>query len=780
MPDRFTLIHVPGNQELADEFKSNVDFYMRDLQNWNWHDTQKDAWAHDSIGGKREEYNFRISANTKLGKIPFDKFKKARAAEIANKLNDALSDEEKQSLLNEQNLLNSSSTWIDFGSKMETYENAKRKGNVFLSDTHDRDNKSDIAPSVVMATVSTFTAPIFAPYTINVALDTYQNEKHNMPQINWMLEKAKPLLEGRYEMMQSVNYKLAAHEELPDTLFDNKASHFKKLVENGLIHYKNHKDDGKYFTSTGRKEYQDQLSFSHIRKYAHQANGLSKAYDDAVDAMHHSSEWDKICAYYIDKAQKENDTAAMSAWKNINNLRAYARDKGLLQKVYADSLYSVGVDKDHLKNLVVPALNKLSESEQFYTFLANSVNEYAAYARAHPQEIEKQEEEAKKAGKIDEKMATLDYSGVHDKEALLHKTMLSQMDLMFSKSEYQEAAVTALKNAAVVGTFFIPGVGWAAGLAVAAGTGVALEGVDLATAYYGGYKKLSDEEQKEIRAQLADKCALERRLTEAELGKDKRNEVFGDGAWFTSIKNSHLTQDCKNYAQECHQDEMEAKNRLSQMNNDELKAALAWAVHSGSTSGKPVFEMVQGCFDLADMTEEGRAQYIANHEKAMTSAIAAKDVSPELKQEDDVIKVYKSGLYLYGSEQLLSAMAGKNPLAEKRAKLYQDFNGEEAEAMKTLEKAMMESNAVVSEANLRKQLIDKWKMAGKPKVNNEENEENAEGTLLQTLSKSADGPTTKDTLEKNAQTRESEELFDEEGIPKAFQDVNLFNDDYYR
>ena len=216
------------------------------------------------------------------------------------------------------------------------------------------------------------------------------------------------------------------------------------------------------------------------------------------------------------------------------------------------------------------------------------------------------------------------------------------------------------------------------------------------------------------------------------------------------------------------------------MNNDELKAALAWAVHSGSTSGKPVFEMVQGCFDLADMTEEGRAQYIANHEKAMTSAIAAKDVSPELKQEDDVIKVYKSGLYLYGSEQLLSAMAGKNPLAEKRAKLYQDFNGEEAEAMKTLEKAMMESNAVVSEANLRKQLIDKWKMAGKPKVNNEENEEDAEGTLLQTLSKSANGPTTKDTLEKNAQTRESEESFDEEGIPKAFQDVNLFNDDYYR
>lgn len=639
---KYRLIHTPSNQALCDEYENKIQYFINDKEDNFWSDDFYPAWKDDRIGGmriamgKRQQYQEMFIQNT------FEQFKKARLAELDALLESENSISDKREMRNEKYHLEQSNSYSEFGKKMGFIDSYFHS--IFPNNPDNNEDKK---------------------------------------QIIWTHEKTNPIIDGRYEMMQSIAFQMVQGNNLPK--ITPQTEYFRQQITNGVQYYKDHKNDGAYATKDGREHWIDNLSFQYIRTYAHQANGYTETLNDALYAITSSPEWPYICKYFENKANKEQKYQEAACWEQ--GTIEYLRQLAVKKNVSINNIISSGIDFKNIKSLVQPALYDLNKAEQLYTYISNCVNEYNTYKKEHPQEIENL-----KPSKKD--YVSLNPHAYLDMISQTSGTLRSLSNRMVSDHQAIYTTYEVGKQALIDSSFFIPGYG----LAIGGGLWVA----NISTI----------EEQDKMIKYIADKV---------------------DFSWATEIKNSHVIEEGYRIVKDAQKSIKKNKNRLKSISDEDFRHAVTWAWKNGDVNTGALMDIINEAQEWPTFSEKEKQELKDFWEGERQRAIQLKKENPEDPEITEIEQEYsrfvmccraaETGNYFthaYVGSEVEKALKGDSRFVAIK-KNAQKFNTTEQKMLEDVETALSAQFATEYEANMRTELVLKWRQAGRPIVNEENN-----------------------------------------------------------
>ena len=678
MPDRFTLINVPGNQELADDVTHSIQFYLNDLNDDTLHDNVKEAWKHPAVGGKREEINARIAANKTLDDNSFQHFRLKRQAEINERLAaENISEKERARLTSEKENLVAADGWVDFGKRMTVYSKSKLPQQQWIGanayevyDSYDAAEKSwdwnwwDSWVNVV---------------DWGRASDQGTNLDENSPQINMLVKKVPQLLETRFNMYQSINSKMTAHETLPTALGNTSSKALLSKIVDGYAKYK----DGIAWYKRRSTELNDLAN--EVDMYAYQANGLAGAYEDALNAVYHSPEWKAVCAYQAEQARKKGDWGAEMAWKDPESLESLMRGRGYFAKINTARIPKPE-EKDKTEwasyNRSWKALERLNNAEQMYGFVANHVNQYASDMQKNPQEAEKY---AQDAADVQNSVFKLNFDVQKKYADNLHDTVISVFDRMSKQGALVDATLTG-------GAYALDFAVWGFALTAATGATGVSGGIGAVPAY-----------SMAIGGSLAASAAIE-------AGKDALLEYSKDSTiskWFgehyDALKDDHIVEHCKMICRKNEEEEIQAMNRAKIIQDSPFyDKALSYGAENANDNDRTVFEFVQ---EARAMKKWSPQELQAFEEKCAKKNF--EEMDPFEKRNICLLNAVKTGRY-WSNALLATDKIELHNDNDDHQKMRLDLNSENAKMLGALTVSIGRRDGALLEADLSAELLEKY------------------------------------------------------------------------
>lgn len=373
--NKYRLVAIPSNAEQISRYETALSTYMTNKVDRWLLDTLPEAWKEDNVGGLRASMLQRIRYQNLLHKNNFEQFREARIQELRQ--------------------------IITYIAKLPNYsreqlrEMAKPYGEEFALLTKKKDNN----PS--QYEIQNYQD--FALVTRKMDQYRYRFYVHpqddNKQQVEWTRELIPQIINNRYEMMQSIAFRVANNENLDSVPLE--AENYVKKVLEGMGCYLEHKDDNVYWftiAETTDVNERDKESFKFIKTPAFEMQGLAETLGDAITAIFNSPEWPIICQYYYNKEDE------LSRTQSVHRSRASHWDDGSkqsievlsnAQEINIKSLAQSGVEYETYIDYVLPNLRELHKNEQMYNFLVKHINEFNEYKRTHPEEIEKLTQQVK-------------------------------------------------------------------------------------------------------------------------------------------------------------------------------------------------------------------------------------------------------------------------------------------------------------------------------------------------------------------------------------------------
>lgn len=748
--ERFKLMELESNQALIDLIENTLQLYLDTKADNFFYDDLKDAWKNDSVGGKRAELNARIDLSKQIAPADFASFKKDRSMEIQQQLQSKqLSQRQRASLVYEQALLQKANSFVEFGNSMGIYEKyqsslEKREVSSDLSAMVKDGLTGVLAPGAVLLGTglsineaeSHFAStkilesmgkksdlkPITVSDYLFATMKDFTAQNNNNKQFNWTLEKVDEFVRSRYEMMQSISYALAAHKPLPDKLAGHSgAADMLATIKQGIKNYVENEDKSWYIPKRVLEERNDTLAYKNIYEHLHKTKGMIDAYTDAVEAIKRSPEWPKIRAYQMAKAASKNNKLEKVAWKKPENIMAYLRMNGHIPSLKAATLYSVSNDTTMVGSKIIPSLNELNEAEAMYKYMAQCVNDYTAYARKHPAEIEMLVQKADPQ----EEIFLPNYADTAKISTTSNKKLYNLAERMLSKENYKEGLHATVTTVVGTGLFFIPGVGLVAGMGGAMAVG-ALDGLLLE------YEKDN----------------------QTDVWIDAGDTLFAQAVTYT--KNLNVMKECQELFEKSIAEEKQALKKAKTMLNDDFDDAIEYAIAHSSDQARGMYEKIKRCRELEKMPPEELDSYLKKHKEKVKAA--GEYVPRALREEMDLIKVFESGRYMFGSQQLEAIYSGDKYIPTLREKLYSHYNTSESRYLQKTASALDRRDSAVCEVMMRRQLLDQWRMHGKPSAQQQADKQTS---VAKTESVQVNKPNVQPKTTQKATQEELEAFYDE-------------------
>lgn len=705
--NRFRLIAVPSNQGLCNHYEQGIKSYVQDKEDRLWKDDFYPAWHNDRIGGERAAMVSRLEAQKRFVKNNFAQFKTARLAEIEKILNSADVDlNQKKAVAKEKYILTQSHSYMEFGKNMKFADPYARSFTLHNPDNHD-----------------------------------------DKAQVLYNCNYIKPIVDGRYDMMQSIAFQITNGEELP--VMELQAEKYRKRILDGFSVYKAEADKHTHWYQWQRTDdmERDKVAYQNVREPAFEAKGYAETLNDAILAITTSPEWPLICKYYQNK-HRGNNTNAYGAWGE----GTIASLEPLIGNTRIDlrSIKSEGIIYNDISQIAEPSLQKLKRAELMYNFLAQHVNEYAVYKKEHAQEIEALNTTHNERFVLD----TKEYGNMMTQTCTVLNGLCNRM-----VSDHQAIYTTyeISKEVGIGATFFIPYVGPYLGV-VAVGTNIAT----------------MEAQQKMVKG-WSDKW---------------------DFQWLTDIKNAPVMEDAKKIIEQSQEQIKRNERYLRGFSDEEFKNAVKWASENGDINTKNMMNLVLKSIEWKEKSPEEREQilndfkaeepYYATIEPKVKKAteLSAKKAEYEeklkkepnnetLKKEyekfsEDYDKFQKENKYdieayekfqlnkievmacdtavktghyfanSYTQNEYLAALSGDGRIKKIRAQLTEHFNKNEQEMMADVERALAIQNASNFEVKMRGDLILKWRTNQNniqitPKQQEEQKSEETKPTTNETL-----------------------------------------------
>ncbi len=717
--NRFRLIAVPSNQGLCNHYESGIKSYVQDKEDRLWKDDYYPAWHNDRIGGERAAMVSRLDAQKRFVKNNFEQFKVARLAEIEKILGSQDVDlNQKKAVAKEKYILTQSHSYMEFGKNMKFADPYARSFTLHNPDNHD-----------------------------------------DKAQVLYNCNYIKPIVDGRYDMMQSIAFQITNGEELP--VMELQAEKYRTRILNGFRTYKSEADKHTHWYQWQRTDdmERDKVAYQNVREPAFEAKGYTETLNDAILAITTSPEWPLICKYYQSK-HYGNNSNAYGAWDE----GTVASLEPLIGSVRIDlrSIKSEGIIYDDISQIAEPSLQNLKRAELMYNFLAQHVNEYTVYKKEHAQEIEVLNKTRNERFVLD----TKEYGNMMKQTCTVLNGLCNRM-----VSDHQAIATVyeVGKETLIGASFFIPYVGPYVGVA-AVGTNI-----------------LTMEAQQEMVKGWADR---------------------NNWQWATDIKNAPVLEDAKKIIEQS-QDQIKRNERyLCGFSDEEFKNAVKWASENGDVNTKNMMNLVLKSIEWREKSPEERERILNDFEKEeqdefyvnakkkveQLAELSAKKTEYEekLKKEpnNEVLKkeyekfsedydkfqkenkydieayeqfqlnkieviacdtAVKTGHYFanaYTQNEYLAALSGDGRIKKIRTQLSEHFNANEREMMADVEKALAIQNASNFEVKMRGDLILKWRtnqnnIQVTPKKQEEQTQQETKPAVNETL---------KNASEKNVDT----------------------------
>lgn len=662
---KYRLIHTPSNQALCDEYENKIQYFINDKEDNFWSDDFYPAWKDDRIGGmriamnKRQQYQEIFIPNT------FEQFKKARLAELETLLEAENSISDKREISKEKYYLEISNSYKEFGHKMGLIDS------YFHSIYPSNPNKND-----------------------------------ERAQIQYTHKEISPVIDGRYEMMQSIAYQIACGNNLPK--IEPQVQSLQQKIAEGIQYYIDHENDGVYATKSARNHWKDNLSFQHIRTYAHQARGYTESLNDALHAITASPEWPQICKHFKNKAKQEKNYQAAYCWEM--GTPEYLQQLAVTKRMDLHGCFSRGIDYKNAQTLVIPALRDLDKAEKMYIYISNCINEYNTYKKEHPQEIENLNPTKKERISLNTHSYLDMITQTNGTLKSLSKRMVSDYQAIYTTYEVGKEAI-------IGGTFCIPG----AGLWVGGG----LTAVNVLTFEY------QDQKIKQF------------------------SEIV-DFSWGTEIKNSHVIEEGYRIVKDAQKSIQRNKNRLKTISDAEFRDAVNWALENGDNNVGPMMSIISEAQDWASLSKEKQQELKDFWEQERQRAVELKKTDPNNPEIEETEREYTRFIAYYRAGETGNYFANaylgqeiKNALKNDSRfialqKNTKKFNETEKKMLEDVETALFAQFTAEYEANMRTELVLKWRHAGRPKVNTQSGNENqaelteTQQTTTQTLNDSAE------------------------------------------
>lgn len=550
------------------------------------------------------------------------------------------------------------------------------------------------------------------PYSHSI-FPTNPDNNDDKKQIIYTYELIDPVIKGRYNMVQSIAYQMAHGGKLPK--IESQVQAIDEKITQGLTYYNNNRNKGVYPTQKGRDEWKDELSFNHIRVHAHQAIGYTEALNDALQAITSSSEWPYVCKYFETKAKADKDFQMAHCWEK--GTTDYLRQLAVPNEFNANGILSRGIDYETVRKLVQPALRDLHKAEKLYEYISNCVDEYHQYKKEHPQEIEKLIPTLKNR-------VSLNTGSYMDMLSQTFGTLKSLSNRMVSDHQAIYTTWEVGKETLINGSFFIPG-----GLVVGSG----LLSLNLLTIDYQD-KKIEE---------LAKKV---------------------DFSWATRLKNSHVIEDGYNIIKEAQKNIQKNKNRLKSITDEEFRAAVKWAWENGNNSTGPIMDNIDLALEWTTLSSKEKQELKDFWEKERADAVELKKTDPDNPIIADTEKEYARFITAYRAAETGNYFVNAYMGEEIKKALKSDtnfiafyknatkFNDDEKKMLEDVETALIAQFSTEYEANMRTELVLKWRHAGRPKPNTQSNVE-AQAELP--VSNQTTTKTLNDSAEKNLTQKET-------------------------
>ncbi len=727
--EHIDLIHIAENQTIADYYGTRIREYLSVWKDNFWYDDFYDAWKDDRVGGLRESLVSYEETAKSLSRDNFATYKQRYSEILRQRIEllenqaqtDAHAKKEKEELERRYQLLETSSDYVSYGSKVGSFKDYEIDANF---DKYKRD------------------------------IDMFTNNEDNRKQVNWTLGRLRSTINTRYTMIQGLVFAIEDGATLP--LQMAMAKSFRDRIAQGIEEYEQHKEDGVYATEDGRTEWKNNLSFQNIRKYAHQAKGTAQAYDDALTAIKNSPKYDLMRQYFLkkEKEKRNPDYALIDALETGHDAKIdfYLSKHKLIPDINATGLFgSDGELSPILDNLVIPALTDLNIAETRYAFLSQKMNEFNEYVKTHPQEL---------AILHDSESLPRDVFSIStdpsEKEMSACTTVMGLSDLLLSEDVLTKRAVEATKWGAVTaGSFLVPG-----GLLVTCAVGVtAGAAVGVADNYDKYGTCFPDENSTAEGPNVQNKAAAWLRDTWATNG-------------FLSVKNSHVIDQIQKVVDGEETALKRAMKRIYETPIDDFDSALDYALSNASFSDRDILEIAKAGRELAKLSPEEfkKREEEFNREKAdIEQRKAAGDESAVaeeyfLAREQIVFECAKSGMYFAVARRGLKYV--NSVLGDQQKEHLSQFRASESDLLSGLATITSARVDAEYEADVRSELVAYWKNAGSPKETEQEslysadNKQRDSGNLSKSLAAngsqiSADTPLEIDqTYQQNGHTQQ--------------------------
>ncbi len=679
---KYGLIYIPANHDVATDYEDILKVYLDARDKGVFVNTLPQAWNDPRVGGLRIAIKKRMDSSKNLALDNFRAFQAKRQEEIQQLLSDpTLPAQEVEHLEKELNALTTATDYISFGKAMGVY------------DTHDQ--------------------------RINIASTSDQKK-----QVNYTLNYIDPMLQNRFNMMQSISFAVSNGDNLPTG--KRSVNDFYNSILQGTKSYLAERDDysfGFFFSDIfvdKQKEFRKELEFKYITTHVHEAEGLTKTYEDATRAITDSQGFEAMCLYYAQKYKKaalatQNEDeqikfyALSNAWEkgNYNNIISTLRTYHMVPEndtLDYNNLYCNDIHGTIRDSITV--LKKLQKTEDEYNYMSGLVNEFNLERQKNPALIDELQNFNDKNQLIRLNIDTF------EKTNNMYERVMGISDLMLKKDQMARSTFEAGLTVAMAGTAAVVGVATGGtGLSVIAAMTVSKGAVYTGLALGGGYA-ISQfipgvaEAQEEF-IQNAEW------LTESDFNK-----------WVTRNLNANQLEQMNQIIREEKSYTAKNRQRVAQMSDYEFDQAVSYGLQHSGTRDKGILTFIQAAREMgaredfeeyAAQWEEKKRIMDENIKAGKTDDITALDQF-EIAEKCAMIQAVRTGNYFHFAmtmDSLKNAMEGTGLEEERQAHLGYLNPTELALLNKTIE-AITESNATAMEAENRDLLIKEWANAGRP------------------------------------------------------------------
>lgn len=663
--NRYGLIQTPSAQSLINDYESEILYYLQTWEDNFWYDDFYDAWKDSRVGGVRATINARNATMKALTSDDFSIFKKNVLTELQQQINQTASEVTKQKLQQDYDKLKEAEDFADFGKGIGHLEQHQFTANF------DKFRRADL----------------------------FTNNDENRPQVDWTIESLSSSPDQQYNMIQSLAYATTNGIRIP--INKPQAKKIRDEIANGIRYYKEHEEDGVYWSDDGRKSWKDNLSFQHILEPTFRAKGVTQAYADALKALMDSPNYDIIRQYYIEKANKTNDSALLELWKtgHTQKMDFYLNKNRLVPEINCIGLASMSKDST-IETKVVPVLQELNRAEARYNFLSQAVNDFNDYIKTNPHELERLKNQINTSGKV--VSFNMDIS---DKELNAHKTAMELSDLLLSEDVLIQRTYEGAKWGAIgIGSLLVPG-----GLLVSCAVGTAAGATAMSLDRLDKYGEVFPDENSTLQGPNHQK-----RFQEWLLKDSLATNTFLDS------KNSHVLEQIKKIIEEQDYPTKQAIRRIYQIPLNDFDNSINYALNHASVKNKEILEFVCSAREIAKLPQEEfialekeYLQEVKNLEKRKKEGdvtVVADETS--LMKQGIMLECAKSGMYFAVARRGLEFL---ETYEQEREQHFSKFRHSESSLLHEISRVLTARIDAEFEADVRSQIVNTWKNAGCPK-----------------------------------------------------------------